>query len=94
VSDESHLIFVERGDEDIDDPDVFVLDPKDPELDLRPALREEWLLAAPTFALCREDCKGLCPRCGADLNDGPHDCAQPEVDPRWEALTKLDRSGE
>lgn len=94
VSDESHLIFVERGDEDIDDPDVFVLDPKDPELDLRPALREEWLLVAPTFALCREDCRGLCPRCGADLNDGPHDCAQPEVDPRWEALTKLDRSGQ
>jgi uncharacterized protein len=91
VSDESHLIFVQSGDEDIDDPDVFQFSQDDAELDLRPALREEWLLVAPTFALCREDCKGLCPRCGADLNAGPHDCAQPEVDPRWAALSKLNR---
>ena len=64
VSDETHLIFAERGDEDIDDPDVYQLDPKDPELDLRPALREQWLLAAPAFALCRETVRG-CARAAA-----------------------------
>jgi len=89
VSDETHLIFAEAGDEDTDDPDVYQLDPNEIELDLRPALREQWLLAAPTFALCREDCKGLCARCGADLNAGPHECSQNEADPAWDALRKL-----
>jgi uncharacterized protein len=93
VSDEAHIIFAESGDENTtDDPDVYELDPRALELDLRPAIREEWLLAAPSFALCREDCKGLCPRCGADLNAGSHDCSQQEADPRWDALRKLKKS--
>ena len=91
VNDEAHLIFAEKGDEETDDPDVYRLDPRATELDLRPVVRELWLLAAPNYALCREDCKGLCPRCGADLNAGPCDC--PSVtDSRWDALTKLDRT--
>ena len=92
VSDEAHLIFAEHGDENTDDPDVFRFDARDVELDLRPAIREEWLLAAPAYALCREDCKGLCPRCGADLNAGPHECAEHASDPRWDALHKLKSS--
>jgi uncharacterized protein len=93
VSDEAHIIFAESGDENTtDDPDVYELDPRALELDLRAAIREEWLLAAPSFALCREDCKGLCPRCGADLNAGSHDCSQQEADPRWDALRKLKKS--
>lgn len=96
VSDETHLIFAESGAEETDDPDVYQLDPREIELDLRPALREQWLLAAPTFALCREECKGLCGQCGADLNadlnTGPHECAHDESDPRWDALRKLKQS--
>ena len=92
VSDEAHLIFAEQGDEDTDDPDVFKLDPAAVELDLRPAIREEWLLAAPTYALCRDDCKGMCPQCGADMNAGPHQCASQAIDPRWDALRKLKSS--
>src|SRR5437667_11262113 len=46
VSDESHIIFAERGDEDIEDPDVYQLDPEARELDLRPAIRAERLRAA------------------------------------------------
>jgi uncharacterized protein len=92
VQDETHLIFAEHGDEETDDPDVYRLDPRADELDLRPAIREEWLLAAPTYALCREGCKGLCPRCGVDLNAGPHTCAHEEADPRWDALRKLNQS--
>src|SRR5262245_65264266 len=49
VSDETHLIFADREDEETVDSDVYQLDPKDRDLDLRPAIREEWLLAAPTF---------------------------------------------
>jgi uncharacterized protein len=99
VSDETHLIYAETGQdtvEDADDADVYRLDANAREIDLREALREEWLLAAPSFALCREDCRGLCPRCGAELNEvagaGPHDCSQQEADPRWEALRKLGQS--
>ncbi|MGH7616311.1 MAG: YceD family protein [Gemmatimonadaceae bacterium] len=93
VSDETHLIFADIEDEETDDDsDVYRIDPKDRDLDLRPALREEWLLAAPTFGLCRPDCKGLCPRCGADLNGGSHDCSTAESDPRWDGLRKLGQS--
>ena len=87
VSEEAHLIFAEAGSEELqDDPDVYLLDERRPELDLRPALREQWLLHVPGFALCREDCQGLCPTCGADLNVEPCGCASSAADPRWEGL--------
>ena len=71
VSDEAHLIFAEAGSEGVeDDPDVFLLDDRKAELDLRPAIREQWLLNVPRYALCRDDCKGLCQTCGAELNLG------------------------
>lgn len=96
VNDETHIIFADGGaddeDDTTDDPDVYQLDPQALDLDLGPAIREQWLLSAPSFALCREDCKGLCPRCGEDLNAGPHDCSQEEADPRWAALRKLKES--
>jgi uncharacterized protein len=75
VNDEAHVIFAEPGDDSRDDPDVYELDPHARELDLRPAIREQWLLIAPAYTLCRDECLGLCPKCGADLNAGPCDCA-------------------
>lgn len=54
-----------------DDPSVYPVSEASRSIDLRPAVREELALAAPAFALCREDCAGLCPVCGADLNAGP-----------------------
>ena len=72
VSDEAHLIFAEAGTEGAeDDPDVFLLDDRSSELDLRLAVREQWLLNVPGYALCRDDCMGLCPTCGAEWNLGP-----------------------
>jgi uncharacterized protein len=44
-------------------------------LDLRTRIRENLLLEVPMTPHCREDCAGLCPRCGADLNLGPHECS-------------------
>lgn len=88
VSQALHLIFAEAGDEEIEDPDVYSIDPQESELDLRPAIREEWILSVPGFVLCREDCKGLCTACGADLNADPtHSHAG--ADPRWDALRGL-----
>jgi uncharacterized protein len=56
------------------------------EIDLAPALREQVLLSVPASPLCREDCKGLCPTCGKDLNEGECGCDRTAVDPRWAAL--------
>lgn len=89
VEDDAHVIFAAAGGEEADDPDVYTFGDRDKELDLRPAVRELWLLNAPGYALCREDCKGLCPSCGADLNAGPCQCP-PTRDARWDALRKLD----
>lgn len=71
-----------------DDPDSYPLSPHAVEVDVRPAVREELALAAPAYVLCREDCRGLCPRCGKDLNAGPCGC-DPAPDPRWRALADL-----
>jgi uncharacterized protein len=90
VAGEEHVIFVDADDEEADNPDVFSLDPRADEIDLRPAVREAWLLAVPGFLLCRDDCKGLCPTCGADLNAGDCGCPpQVAADPRWDALRSL-----
>jgi len=56
---------------------------------LEDVLREQVLLAVPLKAVCREDCKGLCPHCGQNLNQGQCNCAKPVEDPRWEALKDI-----
>lgn len=90
VAEDVHVVFAEASDAEVnDDPDVFQLDPRSPDLDLRPVVREQWLLSAPAFVECRPDCPGLCPSCGADLNAGPCGCADPGADPRWDALRGL-----
>lgn len=55
-------------------------------IDLDELVREQVLLALPVRALCTEDCKGLCPTCGADRNANGCDCDSREIDPRWEGL--------
>jgi uncharacterized protein len=60
-----------------DDPSVYPLPDALTHVDVRPAVREEFALAVDVFPLCRPDCRGLCPRCGADLNAGPCGCSAP-----------------
>ena len=55
-------------------------------LDVMPQIEESIYTLIPTKILCREDCKGLCPNCGADLNEGECSCKNVNVDPRLEAL--------
>jgi uncharacterized protein len=61
----------------------------DVHLDLTPIVREDFLLSIPIQTLCRPDCKGLCPQCGKNWNEGPCDCPSDEVDPRWAGLAGL-----
>ena len=58
-------------------------------IDVDEIVKEQILLAAPARTLCREDCKGICPECGIDLNTGQCNCAVDDVDPRWAALKSL-----
>jgi uncharacterized protein len=58
-------------------------------LELEDALREQVLLAVPIKAVCRTECKGLCPRCGQNLNEGSCDCQEKQEDLRWHALRGL-----
>lgn len=58
-------------------------------LDISEVVRQALLLEAPLQVLCRDECAGLCPICGKDLNLGPCDCAGDATDPRWEALSAL-----
>ena len=55
-------------------------------LDIMPQIEESIYTLIPTKILCREDCKGLCPNCGADLNEGECSCKNEDIDPRLEAL--------
>ena len=58
-------------------------------LDVDEQLSEMLLLEFPSKILCREDCAGLCSRCGKDLNEGPCDCEEHEIDPSLAPLAKL-----
>jgi uncharacterized protein len=69
--------------------EVYPLPARGDQVDLRPALREQLLLKVPDHALCDEACRGLCPRCGTDLNRSDCSCV-PEAEPGpWDALKKL-----
>ena len=57
--------------------------------DLAPFFREEIALAVPVQILCKEDCRGLCPSCGANLNLAPCNCVQKTGDPRLAVLRQL-----
>ena len=58
-------------------------------LDLSAWARDLIGLALPDKILCRSDCAGLCPVCGKDLNEEPHDHGEPEPDSRWAPLAEL-----
>jgi DUF177 domain-containing protein len=61
----------------------------DDRLDLSSWAHDAIALALPDKILCREDCAGLCPVCGKDLNEEPHEHADERTDPRWEKLSRL-----
>ncbi len=85
----------EQGSPDGDKAATFDLGDLDEEpfdgqrLNLAPAVRENLLLALPLKEVCREDCKGLCPTCGQNLNEQPCECRPSVVDPRWARLQEL-----
>lgn len=84
--------------EEVDLQELYLYPDKEPDddeasrvegelLDLEPLLRDTVVLDLPYTPLCRPDCAGLCPDCGADLNDDPEHRHDDRVDPRWAGLT-------
>ncbi len=79
-----HGLVSELNDEENDD---YIL-VENMKLDIAELTLEDIYLALPAKLLCKEDCKGVCPQCGANLNEGPCSCKK-EIDPRLEALLDL-----
>jgi uncharacterized protein len=80
---------LEGDEEDEVGGEVYPLRTRGDELDLTEAVREQVLLRVPRYVLCRDECRGLCPKCGADLNTAPCDCVPDEGDSPWDALKKI-----
>jgi uncharacterized protein len=70
-----------------EEPGSFTIDDHNI-MDLSEAIRQYTLMALPIKPLCRQDCSGLCPTCGTNLNEKKCNCT-PETDPRWEKLNTL-----
>ena len=80
------VLVTELSNEENEDEWVFPLEGDSADLD--DIVRTVFVLNLDSKLLCKEDCKGLCHRCGKNLNDGPCSC-QKELDPRFAALKQL-----
>lgn len=80
------VLVTEMANEENEDEWVFPLEGDSADLD--DIVRTVFVLNLDSKLLCKEDCKGLCHRCGKNLNDGPCNC-QKELDPRFAALKQL-----
>ena len=78
-----------RSNEQSADTEVGTLPPGSDEIELGEAIQEELVLAVPRYVLCEDECRGLCARCGTNLNEEPCECVTDEVDSRWDALQAL-----
>ena len=79
----------EGGDKEINDKDAEVGFYQGNGLELQNVIEEFLILAVPMRPVCKEDCCGLCPVCGTNLNETECNCQPDELDPRWSALDGL-----
>lgn len=77
------------GEREMEERELGMLYVKGEVLDTVPLVEEQIQLNIPMKPLCRDDCKGLCPTCGADWNAGRCECSQETIDPRWSKLALL-----
>ena len=89
--------FEEEYATDYTAPDVSTIDREEPDtaaisgftLDLTELARQQVTVNVPMASVCRPKCRGICPRCGQNLNDGPCECAVEPADGRWAKLQDL-----
>jgi uncharacterized protein len=95
VSTDFDLTYVPRtenvgeGEQEVEEDDLSTAFYADDQIDLGQLIGEQFQLALPMKPLCRDDCQGLCPHCGTNLNTGACDCETRWTDPRLEALRHL-----
>lgn len=90
LAEELTMVFVPSGSPGAeDDGDVRLFDDAAPDMDLSGPVREELILSVDPYVVCDPDCKGLCPRCGANRNTETCSCSEEASDPRWDALRAL-----
>jgi uncharacterized protein len=78
-----------EGEQPVEEDDLTTAFYDNEEIDLGLLMREQFYLALPMKPLCRDDCKGLCPQCGTNLNHGTCGCARGWEDPRLAVLKAL-----
>jgi len=86
---EMHYLFEEADAGRFDPAEVQVIAPGASSIDLAEDVRQTILVSLPLKLVCREACKGLCPTCGKNLNEGPCSCKPQPADSRWDALRAL-----
>lgn len=86
-----HAVKIERVlvSELADRTDDEIIEVPDLQLDIEELCIAEIVLSLPMKHLCKADCKGICQRCGKDLNEGKCDCKNDDIDPRLEVLAQL-----
>jgi len=78
---------------EFDDEDYAFIHGNDLRVDITDIVRQALALATPMKPLCREDCRGLCPKCGANRNEAECSCNRDEIDDRWAGLADLAGNG-
>ncbi len=87
IQSEYEMIYLMNEEpEDTEDINITYINKDTDKIDFDNDVREFAILSIPMKKLCKEDCKGLCSRCGADLNFEQCSCAKDDIDPRWEKL--------
>lgn len=87
VSYSIHELLSQREDGAKEDEDIILFDGYEIELD--DIIEDHFLMNVSGKYLCDEECMGLCPHCGKNLNDGDCDCNKEYIDPRWQALADI-----
>jgi len=91
VRNEWSLLFAPPGNHEAEkeEDSVRILPAEARDLELVEVIREELILSDRPYVVCREDCRGLCPICGVNLNEESCQCSTEEMDPRWDRLRAL-----
>ncbi|MEE9450339.1 MAG: DUF177 domain-containing protein [Ignavibacteriaceae bacterium] len=90
IKSEYKMVYLLRGtEEENESMDIVYLNADTDKINIKDDVRDYASLALPMKKLCTEDCKGLCYRCGKNLNKGACECNKNEIDIRWKPLMKL-----
>jgi len=87
--DETGEQIYQIGEGEFTDDDIEILPKNTREIDLSKLINEVFLINSPIQKICMENCRGLCPNCGKDLNKTTCDCKHESIDPRLEKLKSL-----